>query len=702
MGRAASRFGIFHKGGSLWARARFGDGAALAFCVAYALGGPTRLVDVEHVETNRWRIRLHSVAGEYTCCVELPDKSNRALHWRTTLRPSAVLRVQAWPRDILPIGSCGDPAGTAGKIHAAQRGITGNVLFASLTEPDDLTRGSFLYVQNLGALTDYFEQTKGSAVARVGGDWPELGFELPPATDQPLQPGIEYILSDAYVCVSGQIPRTDVDMARLFLELNACVYLRMPRPIPTHRDWPRSVAETARDLSHSPDCGWDIDWHRYVLAYAGSKDRPPESMVQLAVLVPMMEWAESRDVTIPLNDAIRRNLPTFFDDSLKTVVRWLPRKHDLLQGQEEHMKPEVMDAWYLYHTYMNLGRVAARGDAEARRLFFTSIEYGIRVAQRFDYQWPVFYDLNTLDVVKAETQPGRGGERDVGALYAHVMLSTFDLSGDRRFIDEAKRAASRLRGLGFDLGYQFNNVSFGAVTLYRLWKLTGDEQYRGPSELCWAYMVRNLWLCDCNYGHAKHYGTLMGLKPLQDAPYLALYEELEVLAAIHEYMRIAGDDVPQPLRVLYGGGSMRFKLAGDKRCQAFLRVVAENFGALPTFVVRRADGPSAGAIEPVLTPLGYLEYQTPGDAEIDVRWDHSQRFIGGTRLPRAALRSKASEKAAMRPKRSRAKPRKRGGHARRSSRVALRMRLVARSVARLSSSRAALRRSCAASPRRGL
>lgn len=744
-------YGVFHHDESLWVRAKFGEGAALAFCLAYALGGPTRLVHAEEERPGAWRLRIHSLAGEYTVCIELPDKARPVLHWRTTLRPSAELRVQAWPRDIIPIGPCGDPAGTEGVIHAAQKGITGNVLFASLSKPDQLARGSFLYVQNLGALTDYFERTKGSAMERVGGAWPELGFELPPAADQPLQPALEYVLSDAYVCVSTQIPRTDVDMGRLFLELYACVYLHIPRPVPAHRDWPRRVAETARDLSHSPDCGWDIAGNRYMLAYAGSKDRPPESMCQLALLVPLNEWAESRKLDIPLSEAIRRNFPTFFDPKLKTIVRWLPLKHDMLQGQEEHMKPEIMDSWYLLHTYMNMGRIAAQGDAEMRELFFTSIEYGIRVAQRFDYQWPVFYDLNTLDVIKAETEPGKGGEQDVGALYAHVMLTAYDLSGDQRFVDEAKRAATRLRGLGFELGYQFNNVAFGAGALYRLWKLTGDEQYRGLSDLCWANMIRNLWLWDCKYGNAKHYGTFMGLAPLQNAPYLALYEELEVLAAIHEYMRIAGDDVPQPLRVLlpeyckylvdrawfhypselprdilapkpqsgnlhrylsvpvedlyegwqpagqvgqevYGAsapfiiatrhchqvpgeefivhctypvtgmevkrtkdaGVIHFKLTGDKQCQAFTRVIAENYAAMPKLEVLRVDGKTPKAIEGELTPLGYHEFITPGDAELEIRWNRAERFIGDTRLPPRGDEPADSQPSQTRPLKAKA------------------------------------------------
>jgi len=42
----------------------------------------------------------------------------------------------------------------------------------------------------------------------------------------------------------------------------------------------------------------------------------------------------------------------------------------------------------------------------------------------------------------------------------------------------------------------------------------------------------------------------MGLPPLQDAPYLALYEELEVLAAFHEYLELADDGILPAVRVL--------------------------------------------------------------------------------------------------------------------------------------------------------
>ncbi len=750
--RGAVRYCVMHGSRALWIVANTQDGGGFAFCAVNDGGEDTRLVDADEIDAHSVRVRLHTQAGEYTCVVDLPHANQRVLHWTTTLRPAADVRMPVSPRDVLPITRDGNPVATAGIVHAAQDGITGNILFATLTEPSDQGRLTMLYCHNIGALTDFFERTRQSGASRVGGKWPELGFELPAATNAPLLHGRDYVLADAYVCIEPTSAMNDIECARLFLDLYAAIYLRFPKPQSVHRDWPRRVHETVRDLSHSPACGQDIEGNRYISAYAGSDDRPPESMCQLAVLVPLREYAVSRGIEIPLAGAISRNLPTFVDEKLGVVIRWLPAKHGLLKGQEEHMKPEVMDSWYLLHTYMNLARLAQQGDGSAKKLFFQSIDYAIKVARRFDYQWPVFYDIYTLDVVKAETEPGKGGEQDVGALYAHLMLTAFDLTKDQKYVDEAIAAAKFLRGLSFDLGYQFNNVCFGAGALFRLWKITGEAQYKGLADVCWANMVRNLWLWECSYGNAKHYDTFLGLAPLQNAAYLALYEELEVLAAIHQYMQIAGNEAPVALRILlpeycrylisrawfhypselpqdilapkptsgemhrhlsvpvedlgegwepagkvgqevYGAsapfiiatrhchripgeefivhcsypltkfelrkgkrsGAVRMKCAGDARCETTVRIVAENYAPLPKFVVTLKDRHDK-AVDGKLQPLGYLEYVVPGDADVEVKWDKRQMFIGGT-----PLKSSDGERATSVSKRKRSRVAARSG-----------------------------------------
>lgn len=542
------KYELRHAGESLWLIVNWPSRMRVACCVANALGAELKLMEL-HRDASAWKVRAHGIVGDYTVQVELHKSTRSLVRWRTSLRPSVELTFADWPRDLLPVDEDGDPLNTRGIIHVCQRGPQGNVCYAAVTRP--APGGSLLYMQNLGSLAEYFEQTHTSAADRIGGNWPQLGFSLPPAMDtHALSPHHDIVVSDAFIVGSESVPDDDISAAKLFLDLYAELYLAIDRPPVVHRNWQRRVDETLQDLTHSPDCGVDIDAQRYLRAYAGVDDRPVESMVQLAVLVPLVEYAETCEYAIPLCDVLRKGIPSFFDDEVGTVVRWLPKQQSLLNGKEEQMQPYVMDSWYLWHTYLNLARMAQLGDQMCRRLFLRSVEHGIKIAQRFDYRWPVFYDARSLDVVKAETQPGKGGEHDVGALYAHVMIKAYELTKDRRFIDEAVRAARQLRGLGFKLGYQFNNVSFGAGALHWLAKETGEEQFRGLSLVCWANLVANLWLWRSGHGYAKHYGTFMGLPPLQDALYLALYEELEVLAAVHEYMKIAGDEVPPALRVL--------------------------------------------------------------------------------------------------------------------------------------------------------
>jgi hypothetical protein len=145
--------------------------------------------------------------------------------------------------------------------------------------------------------------------------------------------------------------------------------------------------------------------------------------------------------------------------------------------------------------------------------------------------------METLEVVRAETAPGKGGEKDVPGAYAHVMLQAYDLTGDERYVKEAEKAVKKLNGLGFDIFYQANNTAFAAATLLRLYKLTGNEQHLEMSYTCLACLFRNVQLWEGRYGYGKDYSRFFGIYPLSDAPYTAPYEETEVYAALTYYMQ---------------------------------------------------------------------------------------------------------------------------------------------------------------------
>jgi hypothetical protein len=84
------------------------------------------------------------------------------------------------------------------------------------------------------------------------------------------------------------------------------------------------------------------------------------------------------------------------------------------------------------------------------------------------------------------------------------------------------------------------------------------------------------------------------------------------------------------------GGSAKFKFRGDPRFEAAIRIVAHNFTPIPKFEVSRVDGKARSPVEGKLSPLGYYEYVLPGDAEVEVKWDKKELFIGQTPVPKAA------------------------------------------------------------------
>ena len=68
--------------------------------------------------------------------------------------------------------------------------------------------------------------------------------------------------------------------------------------------------------------------------------------------------------------------------------------------------------------------------------------------------------METLEVVKAETQPGKGDKKDVAGLYTLIMSHAWQLTKENKYLLEAKKAAKTLQGKGFELFYQANNTAF--------------------------------------------------------------------------------------------------------------------------------------------------------------------------------------------------------------------------------------------------
>lgn len=539
---------------SLWILVRFPEGGELALRAAYCPDGGLSIDEitsiddrVEYGAQSGVEIKARSTVGDFRVRLQFPRIDRPLLHCTTTLIPVAPLLVPFWPRDVVLLGKEDDLTKSEGVIYASQVETRSGLVYFGLTRPRG---GTALYFQNLTSLNDYCIQTETSLSGVVGGKWPELGLALPASTEKPLEAGMEITLSDAYMIFSQDIPKDDLEMSRQFLDFLAQVYLALPRTNTEYIHWPDIAKKSLRDLSDSEKCWSEVRGNHYLNAYVADYDNPPESMVQLTVLLPLLEYAEWSGEEIPITKELLGGLPRFFDEKASVLARWLPSAVHKLDGSEPQKKPEVMDSWYLYHSLLNLSRLALHGDKVVQKLFLDSIEYAIKVAHTFNYQWPVFYDLYTLEVIKDETKEGAGGELDVPGQYAHLMLQAWTLTKEERYLEEAKKAARKLKGLGFNMFYQANQTLFGAGGLLRLWKETGDELFLNLSYLSLANIFNNMWMWECNYGYAEHYKTFFALFPLKEAPYTAVYEELEGFAAFHDYLTHYEGDTPEWLKVL--------------------------------------------------------------------------------------------------------------------------------------------------------
>jgi len=532
-------FEVYQTGDSIWTVATWPKGNRVAFRLAYSPNDNLRVKRIVEENTSI-SFSADAIIGKYKIRIDFPDAVNAMFRYITSLKPSADLLIPFWPRDMVMLGKKGDDKFPGGEIHVTQEGARSGLQYITVEKT-----GALLYMQNLTALNDYCTATETAATNVVGGNWPELGFALPPTIkDKPLPKGKAVVISDAFVLFDEQNPKGETGLAKQFLNFLSNIYIHLPKPDTQYHEWPVILENGLYDLENSHACWTHVAGFDYLNAYVSDYKTPPELMVQLAVLLPLLEYKNWSGKKIPVIKTIKAGIEKFYNEDFKTVVRWLPSVANDLDGNEEQLKPNVMDSWYLLHPMLNLSRLALQGDKHAEELFLNSIDFTVKVARHFNYNWPVFYDMKTLDIIKAETKPGMGGEKDVAGLYADVMLQAWAITNDKKYFKEAEKAAKTLKEKGFAVFYQANNTAYAAHAMLRLFKETKDEQYLDLSYLCIAGIVRNMQLWECDYGYAKHYSTFFGMFPLNDAPYTAAYEEQEVFASFHDYLILAeGEDI---------------------------------------------------------------------------------------------------------------------------------------------------------------
>ncbi len=299
--------------------------------------------------------------GTFRVAVSIHESPDVLLRCTTTLTPTRPLRLEALPRDLCMLDGRFEPYGGTGRLYTCQTVNSAGQAFFSAPEGRG---GTVFYFQNLSALEDYFRVTGTKLSKTVAGQWPVSGFALP-GSSMPLEEGRAVVIGDAFIELRQGLPDGEAEAGKQFLDSLGRIYPMMPQPEFDYYDWPAMSEKVLRTLN-SPSCSRTLDRKMFLHAYIGGSGKPPESMVQGAITVPVMEYEAWRRRPVPLIKRLRHVPESFYHPKLKTLVRWLPgagfEKEDLSEEEKEFR----MDSWYLLHTMVNLARLAEMDARMAR------------------------------------------------------------------------------------------------------------------------------------------------------------------------------------------------------------------------------------------------------------------------------------------------------------------------------------------------
>lgn len=516
----------------LWLRVR-GPAQAFALRACSFLAGRGKVRRARRRKGEVLRFVAESLVGRQDVCLRCHQGATPVLELTCDFTPVQPMSIPFMARDLYMLDDDGLPGGE-GCVEAAQRGFNSGLCFVRLEQPGPAT---LLYWQDLTTLNPYFAATGTKPDGVVGGEWPELGFRLPTAASpqveypKPLPAGRSVTISRALVALHDGETAEEADLARHFLTLSAAVYPLLEKPKVEWRDWQERAERTARDLEKAPGATIRHYGHTYVHPYHEAEY--PDSMTQVVLVSAMREWERMRATRISMTDDLEAGIDKFFDPKLGTLRRYLPNVGDDKNSDE-------VDSWYLYYPLLHLARMGLMGHKHSRELYLKSIDFGIKAARHFKYRFPVKYDLNSFKVITEARGDDRYGQTDVAGLYAYVMLLGFDLTGEDRFIDEARAAMNAARGLRFDLNYQANLTAWGAAAAIRLWRVKADETWRDLSYLYLSSFLHNAAAWESEIDDARHYPNFLGVTALHDAPYMAMLECSESFLAFQSYLHDSG------------------------------------------------------------------------------------------------------------------------------------------------------------------
>ncbi len=387
------------------------------------------------------------------------------------------------------------------EIYADRAPMAAPHLFAYSAALDS----TLFYWVDLTALNPFMEAAHYTPAATPRRRGQRLGHNFSANDLRSLPQGVPLPLYDSYLYLTPGEPLDEDSMFTRYLHNLGDIYDLMAVPKDPLFDWFLSYSsssqgtpgddtrmtlqeKTIRDLAN--DINWvTIDGHRYLRAYVGDTRQTAEAIAQLDVFTALTRYKNRFGLTPDYYPALRRTIPEFFNPDFGPQGMFQNSGPLSLTGSQSHG-----DTWYELGHALKVAELALWDpeDIELRELALRSGETWIDFAHTVDYRFPRFYSFGDWE--------GTGAEPDAGGGFAYFMLLLHDLTGEKRFLEEARSAVHALGGYGFRLSYETHMTALAAAAAARLYQFEPDELYLRTINRAVANLMRLSWLWECDYG----------------------------------------------------------------------------------------------------------------------------------------------------------------------------------------------------------
>lgn len=370
-------------------------------------------------------------------------------------------------------------------VHFGDRRILRSTLlyYADFTAMDAAFQacGTAIYKSVTGweVHDDIVAQPPG-AFGEAGGGPFRFGLQIPAPKQEPTARSFRVSASMLNLEPGAPEVAPTPEPARRFLRGYRRIFAQAPKPEYRFRNW----EEIGRTLYRQLGARKDPDWVYWTLATPHFNQLPFIDYVRR-----YMPEVEAKTLDMAVRQLKPGFAPNYVNDfGSKGGYGWYPTREAAAK----------VDFWqgYLWPIYILNEHAMAQGDGDLKNASLGLTPVLLDLGRRMDYTWGVFVDLNAARNVET----GYDLDYGVAGLYAAVMLQYHRLTGDARYLQEARNAADKLTGFGYGAGFEIQIPALSALTLLRLHKLTGEKRYLDGVDVQLAVIMKHTWLFNPHYG----------------------------------------------------------------------------------------------------------------------------------------------------------------------------------------------------------